>query len=152
MIGYCCFIFHPSFDHFNLQKSCWLQRRCRRRRCRRSYLRSRRLDMTSIITNKLADIPRPETRKMIPAAENGSSWHSMSVLLVPLRSGSPPKIPAPGMPRETVLLPRDMTTRWWLVGLGGSGSKPGFRLECLFVWAEAESLATDPQPPGSRNF
>lgn len=21
-------IFHPSFDHFNLQKSCWLRRRC----------------------------------------------------------------------------------------------------------------------------
>lgn len=38
-----------------------------------SYLLSRRLDMTSIITNKFADMPRPETKKMIPAAENGSS-------------------------------------------------------------------------------
>ncbi len=52
-----------------------------------------------------------DTRKIIPAADIGSSWHSMSVLLVPFRSGSPPKIPAPGIPRETVLLPRDMI-RW----------------------------------------
>jgi len=73
-----------------------------------SYLLSLLLDMMRIMTKRFADIPRPDTRKMIPAAEKGSSWHSIWVWFVPFLSCSPPKMPAPGIPRETVLLPRDM--------------------------------------------
>ena len=72
-----------------------------------------RLDLTRIrnMIMKFAPIPRPATRKMMPAALSAFSWHSITLTLDALLIGSVMLIPAPGMPRETVL-PRwdeDMT-------------------------------------------
>ena len=70
----------------------------------------------------LAPMPSPATRKMMPAAVSGSSWHWMTVMLESLPRRSVAKMPAPGMPRDTVFtlpeeeedIPAGMAERWFL--------------------------------------
>lgn len=71
----------------------------------RPYLRRLLLARMRNMIMTLAPMPSPATRKMMPAAVSGSSWHWMTVALesLPEPRRSVSKMPAPGMPRDTVL-------------------------------------------------
>ena len=58
----------------------------------------------------LVPIPNPATRNMMPAAVSEFSWHWTVELLEAFLSSVPTKIPAPGIPLDTVLelLPVDI--------------------------------------------
>ena len=91
--------------HYNqgtqLSKTLWRETRAHSM----AYLLKLFLDKIKNITIQLAAMASPATTKMMPAAWPAFSLHSMTVTLVSFLGSS--GIPAPGMPRDKVLL------RWY---------------------------------------